>query len=113
MHAQPPSSDQARSKYRRVQNEFRTKDINESKVDHVNEFRDIPNKSSHTLMSFKCECDNETCQETIQMSTEEYEHVHRNSRKFVVIPEHVSLDIEKVVAAFSGFVIVEKFSSLA
>jgi hypothetical protein len=96
------------SKAKRVLNEFDTKIINEEKLDKVVESRETSHQSSHSVMSFKCECDNKACPETIQMSTEEYQQVHRTTKSFVVVPRHVRLDLEEIVIAFSDYVIVAK-----
>jgi len=61
-------------------------------------------------MSFTCECDKKSCAEIIQMSTDEYELVHRKANNFVVVPSHVKLDIEKIVTTFSNYLIVEKLT---
>jgi len=94
---------------KRVLNEFGSKILNEERLDKVFESRKSSRLSPHSDMSFHCECDDKACNETIMMSTEEYQRVHRKTKHFVVVPGHVQLDIEEVVAAFNNFVLVEKF----
>lgn len=65
--------------------------------------------SEHADMTFRCECDDRTCEETIQLSTEEYTHVHSKTKHFVVVPAHVRLDLEKIITSFNAYVLVEKF----
>ncbi len=94
----------------RVQNESDAKINNEQKVEKVVDDTEDTDQSLLHTMSFNCECDNKSCTEIIQMSTDEYENVHRKPNNFVVVPSHVKLDIEKIVVKFSNFLIVEKFA---
>jgi hypothetical protein len=94
---------------KRVLNEFKTKTTNEEKLDKVIEARPTGEQTLHDVMPFDCECDDTTCNKTIEMSTEEYKRVHDQSGNFVVMPSHVQLDIEAEVAAFSNYVIVAKY----
>jgi hypothetical protein len=95
---------------RRVKNEVDSKVVNEKKVEKVVEGTEDTDQSLLHTMSFTCECDKKYCAEIIQMSTDEYELVHRKANNFVVVPSHVKLDIEKIVVTFSSYCIVEKFS---
>ncbi len=92
----------------RVKNESDAKLSNEKKVDIATEHTEDSDQSLLHVMSFGCECDTQACDETIQMSTDEYENVHRKSNNFVVVPSHVKLDIEKIATTFSNYLIVEK-----
>jgi len=93
---------------KRILNEFENKGVNEERMDKVVEAKKGRVGSSHSAMQFDCECDNADCQEIISISTEEYQRVHRESNYFVVIPSHIHLDIEKIIASFSNYVLVEK-----
>lgn len=94
----------------RVKNESDSKIVNVKKVEKIVEETEDTNQSLLHTMSFNCECDKKSCAEIIQMSTDEYELVHRKANNFVVVPGHVKLDIEKIVVTFSNYVIVEKLS---
>jgi hypothetical protein len=91
-----------------VLNEFGTKILNEEHLDKVAEARIDAGGSKHTAMSFKCECSNKDCDETISMSIEEYQRVHSKTSQFVVLPNHVNPELEEVVATFSNYVLVGK-----
>ncbi len=93
---------------RRILNEFTSKILNEEKLDKVVAHRKA-NTSPHSDMSFQCECDDETCDQSIRLSTAEYQQVHRKANHFIVIPGHVCSDIEKVITSFANYVLVEKF----
>jgi hypothetical protein len=108
MIADSMNPDRKTSKDERVLNEFGAKIGNEKKLDAVVDARSTSEKSLHDIMQFDCECDDRECQEKISMSTEEYVKVHHRSNSFVVIPNHVRLDIEEVVTTFSNYATVTK-----
>lgn len=94
---------------KRVLNEFGSKILNEERLDKVVESRKTTNLSPHSTMSFHCECDDKECSETFEMSTEEYQTLHRKTKYFVVIPTHVHLDLEEIITSFNSYVLVGKF----
>jgi len=55
-----------------------------------------------------CECARPTCAATILLLVEEYEHVRQDGDRFVVLPEHVDRDIERVLEEHGTYWIVEK-----
>ena len=93
---------------KRIRNEFKSKVINEKRMDRVVEAKKGKPGSSHSEMQFNCECDHQECREVISLSTEEYQRVHREANYFIVFPSHVHLDIEKIISSFSNFALVEK-----
>ena len=56
---------------------------------------------------FRCECDNESCTELIQLELGVYERVRQNSRHFVIVPGHDS-DGARVVETHAQYAVVEK-----
>lgn len=60
---------------------------------------------------FVCECVNTDCNETIEMSLDEFEEIRRVPSHFVVVAGmgHVFLDVERIFETHSGYWIVEKF----
>jgi hypothetical protein len=56
-----------------------------------------------------CECAIPRCTQVITLSKEEYEGVRRFPTHFVVHPGHVVADVERVVASYPEFSVVEKF----
>lgn len=55
-----------------------------------------------------CECGNRTCERLIAITPAEYERVRSDPRRFMVIRDHVALDVERVVDEAERFVVVEK-----
>jgi hypothetical protein len=93
---------------KRILNEFGSKILNEERMDRVVQSRKSSRLEDYSNMAFHCECDDEDCGETIDMSTEEYQKVHSKTKYFVVIPEHVRVDLEDIVNSFSSYVLVAK-----
>ena len=61
-----------------------------------------------TPVGFRCECARLGCNRLIELTVREYEDVRANPRRFVVLPGHEVPDVETVVEARPGYVIVEK-----
>lgn len=64
-------------------------------------------------VSFRCECARLGCNELIELSLREYERVRANPRRFIVLPGHERLDVEKVVERNPGYFVVEKIEAAA
>ena len=61
-----------------------------------------------TPVAFRCECARLGCNALIELSVREYEEVRAHPKRFVVLPGHEIHEVETVVEARSGYVIVEK-----
>ncbi len=59
-------------------------------------------------VSFRCECARLGCNDLIELSPREYEHVRSNPRRFIVLPGHERLEVEFVVERLLGYFVVEK-----
>lgn len=60
---------------------------------------------------FKCECSDENCDKRLSLLLTEYQGVHRNRSKFIVLPGHQVESIEKFVTSLSRYNIVMKINS--
>jgi len=60
-----------------------------------------------------CECADTSCLATIEIHPDEYESMRESSYRFAVLPGHVYLDVERVVAERDAYVVVEKFAAAA
>jgi hypothetical protein len=60
-----------------------------------------------------CECADLDCIETLEIGREHYAEVRDNPRRFVVLDGHVYLDVERLVDAHDGYVVVEKIGAAA
>lgn len=63
-------------------------------------------------VAFLCECA-AGCGESVSLTRESYEGVRAVPEQFLVIPGHVSLDVEWVLEKHSGHWVVEKFGVAA
>lgn len=59
-------------------------------------------------LAFHCECAQALCVETVQVSPRDYERVARERYRFIVIPGHQELRVERVVEEHETFNVVEK-----
>jgi hypothetical protein len=62
-------------------------------------------------IEFVCEC-GRGCDRRLLLSHEEYDGVHTQADRFVVAPEHVTRDIEVVVARTDRYVVVDKLPAV-
>ena len=56
-----------------------------------------------------CECGQTACGGLITLTVAEYEGAHSQGDRFVVLPGHESIEIEKVVEERAGYFVVDKF----
>ena len=59
-------------------------------------------------VGFRCECARLGCNQLVELSVREYEAVRAHPRRFVVTPGHEAPEVETMVEARPGYVIVEK-----
>ena len=57
-----------------------------------------------------CECANESCSEPVRLTVAEYDEVRTNPTHFIIVPseEHVTGEVERVVAHTERYWVVEK-----
>lgn len=87
-------------------NEATMRDINEQIGGLAATFGTSP--PDRHLYVFLCECSREDCTTPIPMTTDEYEHVRSDGRRFAVVEGHENELIEQVVESHDEYVIVEK-----
>ena len=56
-----------------------------------------------------CECGRHGCRGVITVTVEDYDGVHSQDDRFVVLRGHESTEIEKVVAERANYLVVDKF----
>src|SRR5215203_3734503 len=59
-----------------------------------------------------CECARMICEAAIDITLDEYEHVRKDARHFVILPEHFA-DIERIVFENDRFAVVAKRDGVA
>ena len=93
---------------KRMLNEIEAKVQNEVNSDKVSALRERGIGDVHTDTVYSCECDTKNCPENIVMSMAEYAQAHNKIMHFIVVPTHVHLDIEEIIATFKNYSIVKK-----
>ena len=58
-----------------------------------------------------CECGEDGCSATLDLSIAEYDEAHRERDRFVVAPGHEDEQIERVVTRSDRYVVVDKFGA--
>jgi hypothetical protein len=64
---------------------------------------------SDQLIEVLCECGRPGCGGVITLTVAEYDGVHSQDDRFVVLRGHESSEIEKVVEERAGYLVVDKF----
>jgi hypothetical protein len=80
---------------------------NQSLFREVNE-RIEDASSTASFVSFVCECSDVTCDATVPLALEEYEHVRAHPNRFIVLPGHNVVDVEIVDVASDRYFVVSK-----
>jgi hypothetical protein len=57
---------------------------------------------------FMCECSDPGCAERLEVSLDEYEQVRQNATTFLLDPDHVRPEVERIVEHRRGYAIVKK-----
>ena len=71
-------------------------------------YRRFQELGSVDLAPFLCECGDDHCTQTIRLNLDEYEDVREQPGRFVIVPGHEILDVERVVEAGERYDVVEK-----
>lgn len=67
--------------------------------------------AGHRTVTFRCECSDPACGESIGLIREEYETVRRSDRRFFVAPNHDIVGAENIVVRNPHYWVVEKSSA--
>jgi hypothetical protein len=58
---------------------------------------------------FLCECSDEKCKTRIKLKKSTYDELHKNSKRFLLVPGHNIPSIERIVKSEKNYMVVEKF----
>jgi hypothetical protein len=83
---------------------------NQSVFREVNE-RNEDLAQSASFSAFICECMTESCDESVSMTLEEYEHVRAAGNSFLVLPGHDVPEVEDIIEAGDRYLTVSKLGS--
>jgi hypothetical protein len=93
---------------RRVKNETLFREVNERVLELAVGFAGA-GEPDEFLNGFVCECGRDNCVELVQVSRAQYEAVRSDPRRFVVVPGHEDVTVERVVERRGRYWVVEKF----
>lgn len=93
---------------RAARNEALFRRVNE-RLEDVNEAFDVATEHAE----FVCECANLTCTERIEIALPKYEAVRQVPTQFMVKPEHLFIDEERVIERHPNYLVVEKLGVAA
>jgi hypothetical protein len=65
-----------------------------------------------TDAEFLCECGDPACSERLEVPLDEYEQVRGDATTFVLDPDHVEPDVEKIVEHRRDYAIVKKVDAV-
>jgi hypothetical protein len=61
------------------------------------------------VLEIICECGRDPCNAVITLTVSEYDNVHSQKDRFVVVPGHQTEEIERVVDDRDAYLVVDKF----
>jgi hypothetical protein len=97
---------------RRARNEALFREVNE-RIEELETGLAGSAEEDSLLVGFVCECPNEDCGETIEVTREQYEAVRNNAKRFLVLPGHEDADLARVVERHTHFLVTEKLDDAA
>jgi hypothetical protein len=82
-------------------------------------FRDVNERIAETSerfdadeAEFMCECGDPGCAERLEVPLADYENVRSDATTFLLNPEHVEPDVEKIVRERDGYAVVRKVDTI-
>jgi hypothetical protein len=90
----------------------KTESLFRSVNERIAEASDRFDNGDATDAEFLCECGDPSCSERLEVPLEEYEQVRRDPTTFVLDPEHVEPDVEKIVRHRRDYAVVKKVDAV-
>jgi hypothetical protein len=97
---------------RRARNEALFREVNERIAELETGLTGYAQDDS-LLVDFVCECPNEDCGDTLEVTCAQYEAVRSNPKRFLVVPGHEDAEVARVVERHAHFMVVEKLDEAA
>jgi hypothetical protein len=97
---------------RRAKNEALFREVNE-RIEEVSSRLSGVGDQDSLLSGFVCECSQGDCTETLQVTVKQYEAVRENPRRFLVLPGHEDLEVDRVVERHEDLLVVEKLPEVS
>jgi hypothetical protein len=81
-------------------------------------FREVNERVRETLEAFEgpveflCECSADDCIETAVLELTEYDRIRAHPNRFLVVPGHELLEVDRVVDQGQGYILVEAIAAV-
>ncbi len=100
------------SQTRRARNEVLFREVNE-RIQELDTQLAGYGEEDALLIGFVCECGDEDCGETLEVTQRKYEAVRSHPQRFLVLPGHENFDVARVVERHEQYLVVEKLGEAA
>jgi hypothetical protein len=97
---------------RRAQNEALFREVNE-RIEELETDLAGYGEEDALLIGFVCECGDESCGETLEVTRAQYESARTDPRRFLVLAGHEDADVARVVERHAHYLVVEKLGEAA
>jgi hypothetical protein len=87
-----------------AKNEATSREINEK----IEDAHEEGSQSRDDPIRMVCECGQEECDRLLAITLREYDQVRSDPRQFVVVHEHVIVDVDRIIQEADRFVLVAK-----
>jgi hypothetical protein len=84
-----------------VRSQVLLREVNDRIAEIVSADGDVP-------AEFLCECSDGDCVETLRLTLLEYRGIRSLPNLFVILPGHEAAEVDRIVEAHAGFILVEK-----
>jgi hypothetical protein len=88
-----------------ARNEALLREVNERIHDVGEGLQVLPDNGE---LDFRCECGRPECDVLVHMLASDYQRVRADNDRFVLVPGHEDVHIERVVERSEGYVVVDK-----
>jgi len=91
-----------------IRNEQVIRDRNRAVGDSIKKYFRNNKEAVEAPLDFMCECSDLQCEERVSVSIKNYEKLHKQNNRFLIVKGHKTPAIEKTIKQLEGIVVVEK-----
>lgn len=100
-----------------IENEAKFREVNESVGASFDELEQQANERGWAgfvslpddPIFFYCECSDENCNQRLPIKLKAFNKIHEKRNRFIIIPGHEAVAVERVISVSKDYSIVEKF----
>jgi hypothetical protein len=94
--------------HRIAENEVVLREVNERIAEKSSDLESRGLTGENETSEYLCSCGRPDCEESVELTLEDFEAAHARSEQFVVAPGHAMPEIEEVVAQYESYWVVRK-----